>query len=61
MPPSIANKSPYAKLVASKSGFYRADIWASHGHVCPNSGRAGPPNQQLNNQVNERATILFGR
>ena len=31
-------QKPLTKLVASKRGFYRADIWASNGNACPNSG-----------------------
>ena len=42
----------------AKMGRYRCDQKANENGE---SYRPGPQNQQLNNQVNEGATILFGR
>jgi hypothetical protein len=42
----------------AKMGRYRCDKKANENGE---SYRPGPQNQQLNNQVNEGATILFGR
>ena len=44
--------------VTAKMGRYRCDKRANNNGE---SYRPGPQNQQLNNQVNEGATILFGR